>query len=61
VIARHQEDGNATLGDASFAPGTAAGGLTTSEANSLGAYAQSGQSRISGIVKPGIAPPRGGL
>ncbi len=51
----------ATLGYASFAPGNAEGGLTTIEEKSLGAYAKSGQSRIAGIVKPGIAPPRGGL
>ena len=51
----------ATLGYASFAPGNADGGLTTIEEKSLGAYAKSGQSRIDGIVKPGIAPPSAGL
>jgi altronate hydrolase len=51
----------ATLGYASFAPGNADGGLPTIEEKSLGAYAKSGQSRIDGIVKPGIAPPRKGL
>jgi altronate dehydratase large subunit len=51
----------ATLGYASFAPGNADGGLTTIEEKSLGAYAKSGQSKIAGIIKPGIAPPRGGL
>ena len=51
----------ATLGYASFAPGNADGGLTTIEEKSLGAYAKSGQSRIDGIVKPGIEPPSGGL
>jgi len=51
----------ATLGYASFAPGNADGGLTTIEEKSLGAYAKSGQSRIDGIVKPGIAPPKQGL
>jgi altronate dehydratase large subunit len=51
----------ATLGYASFAPGNADGGLTTIEEKSLGAYAKSGQSRIDGIVKPGIEPPREGL
>ena len=51
----------ATLGYASFAPGNADGGLTTIEEKSLGAYAKSGQSRIDGIVKPGIEPPRKGL
>jgi altronate dehydratase large subunit len=51
----------ATLGYASFAPGNAEGGLTTIEEKSLGAYAKSGQSPISGIVKPGIEPPTAGL
>ena len=51
----------ATLGYASFAPGNAEGGLTTIEEKSLGAYAKSGQSPISGIVKPGIEPPAAGL
>ncbi len=51
----------ATLGYASFAPGNADGGLTTIEEKSLGAYAKSGQSRIDGIVKPGIPPPAKGL
>jgi altronate hydrolase len=51
----------ATLGYASFAPGNADGGLTTIEEKSLGAYAKSGQSRIDGIIKPGIAPPKNGL
>jgi altronate hydrolase len=51
----------ATLGYASFAPGNADGGLTTIEEKSLGAYAKSGQSRIDGIIKPGIAPPKKGL
>ncbi|MEO8345880.1 MAG: hydrolase, partial [Betaproteobacteria bacterium] len=41
--------------------GNADGGLTTIEEKSLGAYAKSGQSAISGIIKPGIAPPRKGL
>jgi altronate hydrolase len=51
----------ATLGYASFAPGNADGGLTTIEEKSLGAYAKSGQSKIDGIVKPGIEPPKKGL
>jgi altronate dehydratase large subunit len=51
----------ATLGYASFAPGNADGGLTTIEEKSLGAYAKSGQAKIAGIIKPGIAPPRKGL
>ncbi len=51
----------ATLGFGSFAAGNADGGLTTIEEKSLGAYAKSGQSRISGLIKPGDLPPRGGL
>lgn len=51
----------ATLGHASFAPGNADGGLTTIEEKSLGAYAKSGQSTISGLIKPGDVPPTGGL
>lgn len=50
-----------TMGYGSFAPGNADGGLTTIEEKSLGAYAKSGISPISGIVKPGVQPPRGGL
>lgn len=51
----------ATLGFGSFAAGNAEGGLTTIEEKSLGAYAKSGQSAISGLVKPGDIPPQGGL
>lgn len=51
----------ATLGYGSFAAGNADGGLTTIEEKSLGAYMKSGQSRISGLIKPGDIPPRGGL
>lgn len=51
----------ATLGLGSFAAGNADGGLTTIEEKSLGAYMKSGQSQISGIIKPGDIPPRGGL
>ncbi|MBC8132647.1 MAG: UxaA family hydrolase, partial [Deltaproteobacteria bacterium] len=49
------------MGHGSFAPGNADGGLTTQEEKSLGAYAKSGHSRISGILKPGDIPTRGGL
>jgi altronate hydrolase len=49
------------LGHGSFAPGNAEGGLTTMEEKSMGAYAKSGTSRISGLLKPGDVPPRGGL
>ena len=51
----------ATLGYGSFAPGNADGGLSTIEEKSLGAYMKSGQSTISGLIKPGDIPPRGGL
>lgn len=50
-----------TMGHGSFAPGNADGGLTTQEEKSLGAYAKSGSSSISGILKPGDAPRSGGL
>lgn len=49
------------LGHGSFAPGNAEGGLTTQEEKSMGAYAKSGASQISGIVKPGDVPQRSGL
>ncbi len=49
------------LGHGSFAPGNADGGLTTIEEKSLGAYSKSGRSPISGLIKPGDVPPRGGL
>lgn len=48
-------------GHSSFAPGNAEGGLTTIEEKSLGAYSKSGWSTISGLIKPGDIPPRGGL
>ena len=51
----------ATLGYGSFAAGNAAGGLSTIEEKSLGAYVKSGDSPIFGILKPGDIPPRGGL
>lgn len=50
-----------TLGYGSFAAGNAEGGLTTIEEKSMGAYAKSGASLISGLIKPGDIPPRGGL
>jgi altronate dehydratase large subunit len=49
------------MGHGSFAPGNADGGLTTLEEKSLGAYAKSGASPISGILKPGDQPPGHGL
>ncbi len=51
----------AAFGHGSFAPGNADGGLTTIEEKSLGAYSKSGNSKISGLIKPGDIPPRGGL
>jgi altronate hydrolase len=51
----------ATLGYGSFAAGNAEGGLSTIEEKSMGAYANSGASPISGLLKPGDLPPRGGL
>ena len=49
------------LGHGSFAPGNAEGGLTTQEEKSMGAYAKSGASPISGLIKPGDVPQQGGL
>ena len=50
-----------TLGYGSFAPGNADGGLTTQEEKSLGAYSKSGDSPISGLIKPGDIPSSPGL
>ncbi len=50
-----------TMGHASISPGNADGGLTTIEEKSMGAYAKSGASPISGLLKPGDRPPAGGL
>jgi len=49
------------MGHASFAPGNADGGLTTIEEKSIGAYCKSGDSPISGLIKPGDIPQKGGL
>jgi altronate hydrolase len=49
----------ATLGYGSFAAGNAEGGLSTIEEKSMGAYAKSGASPLSGLIKPGDIPPRG--
>jgi len=43
----------ADLGQPSFAPGNAEGGLTTIEEKSYGAYAKSGSRPIVGVLKPG--------
>ncbi len=55
------EDYHRVLGHGSFAPGNAEGGLSTQEEKSLGAYAKSGTRPVSGMLKPGDLPPRGGL
>jgi altronate dehydratase large subunit len=49
------------LGHASIAPGNLAGGLTTIEEKSIGAYAKSGSSVISGVLQPGEIPRSSGL
>ena len=49
------------LGHASIAPGNLAGGLTTIEEKSVGAYAKSGSAPISGVIEPGERPLQGGL
>ena len=51
----------ATLGHGSFAPGNAEGGLTTQEEKSMGAYSKSGDSPISGLIRPGERPHAPGL
>lgn len=45
----------------SVAPGNFAGGLTTIEEKSLGAFAKSGSRPIQGVIKVAQAPPRSGL
>ena len=49
------------MGHASFAPGNADGGLTTIEEKSIGAYCKSGDAPITGLIKPGDLPRKGGL
>ncbi len=51
----------ARMGYGSFSNGNALGGLSTIEEKSLGAYAKSGSSPISGIVRPAQRPPGKGL
>lgn len=50
-----------TLGHGSFASGNAVGELTTQEEKSMGAYAKSGASTITGLIKPGDIPDARGL
>jgi altronate hydrolase len=49
------------MGHGSFSTGNADGGLTTIEEKSMGSYAKSGSAPISGLLKPGVMPPGGGL
>jgi len=49
------------MGHGSFSPGNADGGLTTIEEKSMGAYCKSGNSPISGLIKPGDRPNTSGL
>lgn len=49
------------LDHGSFGGGNVTGGLTTVEEKSIGAYAKSGTRPISGLLKPGILPPKRGL
>jgi altronate hydrolase len=51
----------AAMGYGSFSQGNATGGLSTIEEKSLGAYAKSGNSQITGIVRPAQRPQTGGL
>lgn len=51
----------AAMGYGSFSAGNATGGLSTIEEKSLGAYAKSGNSLISGIIRPAQRPPGPGL
>ncbi|MGR3712867.1 MAG: UxaA family hydrolase [Shimia sp.] len=51
----------ADMGYGSFSNGNATGGLSTIEEKSLGAYAKSGKSQISGILQPARRPVTGGL
>ena len=49
------------MGQPSFAPGNADGGITTIEEKSLGAYLKSGTSPIRGLLKPADLPSEPGL
>lgn len=51
----------AAMGYGSFSNGNAVGGLSTIEEKSLGAYAKSGSSPISGILRPAQCAETGGL
>lgn len=49
------------MGHGSFAPGNAEGGITTLEEKAMGAYYKTGNSVISGLIKPGDIPRKHGL
>lgn len=49
------------MGHGSFAPGNAAGGLTTLEEKSMGAWLKTGTAPIAGIIQPADLPPGKGL
>ncbi|WP_248310310.1 UxaA family hydrolase [Bosea sp. 117] len=58
---RKADEYYAALGHGSFGGGNIKYGLSTLEEKSLGAYAKSGSRPISGLLKPGVRPPAGGL
>jgi altronate dehydratase large subunit len=60
-IMRKADDYYRDLEHGSFGGGNITGGLTTIEEKSIGAYAKSGTRPITGLLKPGILPPRPGL
>lgn len=49
------------MGLGSFSSGNAVGGLTTQEEKSLGAYAKSGNGKITGVIRPTERPTAPGL
>jgi len=49
------------LDQSSFGGGNITGGLSTIEEKSIGAYTKSGTRPITGLLKPGVKPERGGL
>jgi len=49
------------MGYGSFSDGNAKGGLSTIEEKSMGAYSKSGNSKITGIIKPAVQPTTKGL
>jgi altronate hydrolase len=51
----------AALEQSSFGGGNITGGLSTIEEKSIGAYSKSGTKPITGMITPGMRPPRPGL